>query len=69
MEISNYKKLTVTKSDHESKISSKKYLHYILRQGCKRLLISSIGQYYIPNMNQCSIVYLKDVLMERRKYK
>ena len=29
------KKLTVTKSELESKIRSKKYLHYILRQGCE----------------------------------
>ena len=67
MEISNNKKkLTVTKSELESKISSKKDLHYILRQCCKKLLISSIGQYYIPNMNQCSIAYLKDVLCEMK---
>ena len=53
MEISNNKKkLTVTKSELESKISRKKDLHYILRQGCKTKQISCIGQYYIPNMNQ-----------------
>ena len=67
MEISNNKKLTVAKSELESTISSKKDFHYILRQGCKSLLISSIGQYYIPNMNQCSIAYLKDVLCEKKK--
>ena len=40
MEISNNKKkLTVSKSELESKISSKKDLHYILRQGCKKQLI------------------------------
>ena len=53
MELSkNKKKLIVTKSELESKISSKKDLHYILRQGCKQLLFIKIGQYYIPNMNQ-----------------
>ena len=67
MEISNNKKLTVTKSELESKISSKKDLHYILRQGCKKILISCLGQYYIPNMNQCSIAYLKDVLCGKKK--
>ena len=68
MEISNNKKkLTVTKSELESKISSKKDLHYILRQGCKKLQILWIGQYYIPNMNQCSITYLKDVLSGKKK--
>ena len=36
MDISKYKKkLTVTKSVLESKIRSKKDLHYILRQGCE----------------------------------
>ena len=70
MEISNNKKkLTVTKSELESKISSKKDLHYILRQGCKTKLISCIGQYYIPNMNQWSIAYLKDVLWGKKKIK
>ena len=45
MEISNNKKkLTVSKSELESKISSKKDLHYILRQGCKSKLITCIGQ-------------------------
>ena len=29
------KKLTVTKSELESKIRSKRDLHYILRQGCE----------------------------------
>ena len=29
------KKLTVTKSEFESKLRSKKNLHYILRQGCE----------------------------------
>ena len=43
MEISNNKKLTVTKSELESKISSKKDLHYILRQGCNKQLIKYIG--------------------------
>ena len=69
MEISNNKKLTVSKSELESKISSKKDLHYILRQGCKSKLITCIGQYYIPNMNQWSIAYLKDVLWEKKKVK
>ena len=68
MEISkNKKKLIVTKSELESKISSKKDLHYILRQGCKLLFIIKLGQYYIPNMNQCPIFYLKDVLSEKKK--
>ena len=68
MEISNNKKkLTVSKSELESKISSKKDLHDILRQGCKSKLITCIGQYYIPNMNQCSIAYLKDVLCGKKK--
>ena len=67
MEISkNKKKLIVTKNEHESKISSKKDLHYILRQGCKLLFIIKLGQYYIPNMNQCSIVYLKHVLSGKK---
>ena len=36
MEISkDKKKLTVTKSELESNIKSKKDLHYILRQGCE----------------------------------
>ena len=36
MEISmDKKKLTVTKSELESKIRNKKDLHYILRQGCE----------------------------------
>ena len=36
MELSkNKKKLIVTKRELESKISSKKDLQYILRQGCK----------------------------------
>ena len=36
MEISkDKKKHTVTKSELESKIKSKKDLHYILRQGCE----------------------------------
>ena len=35
----NKKKLIVTKSELESKISSKKDLHYILRQDCKLLFI------------------------------
>ena len=66
MEISkNKKKLIVTKSELESKISSKKDLHYILRQGWKLLFIIKLGQYYILNMNQCPIVYLKDVLSEK----
>ena len=53
MELSkNKKKLIVTKSELESKISSKKDLHYILRQGCKQLLLIKLSQYYIPNMNQ-----------------
>ena len=56
------KKLTVTKSELESKIRSKKDLHYILRQGCEYYKFTILGQYYIPNMNQCSIAYLKDVL-------
>ena len=42
----NKKKLIVAKSEIESKISSKKDLHYILRQGCKQLLFIKIGQYY-----------------------
>ena len=67
MKISNNKKHIVTKSELESKISIKKDLDYILRQGCKKLLISSIGQYYIPNMNQCSISYLKYVLCVKKK--
>ena len=68
MELSkNKKKLIVTKSELESKINSKKDLHYILRQGCKQLLFIKIGQYYIPNMNQWPIVYLKDVLSGKKK--
>ena len=68
MELSkNKKKLIVTKSEIESKISSKKDLHYILRQGCKQLLLIKLGQYYIPNMNQWPIVYLKDVLSGKKK--
>ena len=68
MELSkNKKKLIVTKSELESKISSKKDLHYILRQGCKQLLLIKLGQYYIPNMNQWPIVYLKDVLSGKKK--
>ena len=68
MELSkNKKKLIVTKSELESKISSKKDLHYILRQGCKQLLFIKIGQYYIPNMNQWPIVYLQDVLSGKKK--
>ena len=68
MEISkNKKKLIVTKSELESKISSKKDLHYILRQGCKLLFIIKLGQYYIPNMNQCPIIYLKDALSGKKK--
>ena len=43
MDISNNEKLAVTKSELESKISSKKYLHYIMSQGSKKLLISPIG--------------------------
>ena len=68
MELSkNKKKLIVTKSELESKISSKKDLHYILRQGCKQLLLIKLDQYYIPNMNQWPIVYLKDVLSGKKK--
>ena len=68
MELSkDKKKLIVTKSELESKISSKKDLHYILRQGCKQLLFIKIGQYYIPNVNQWPIVYLKDVLSGNKK--
>ena len=68
MELSkNKKKLIVAKSELESKISSKKDLYYILRQGCKQLLLIKIGQYYIPNMNQWPIVYLKDVLSGKKK--
>ena len=68
MELSkNKKKLIVIKSELESKISSKKDLHYILRQGCKQLLLIKLGQYYIPNMNQWPIVYLKDVLSGKKK--
>ena len=68
MELSkNKKKLIVTKSELESKISSKKDLHYILRQGCKQLLFIKIGQYNIPSMNQSPIVYLKDVLSGKKK--
>ena len=68
MELSkNKKKPIVTKSVLESKISSKKDLHYILRQGCKQLLFIKIGKYYIPNMNQWSIVYLKDILNGKKK--
>ena len=67
MELSKKKKkLIVTKSELESKIS-KKILHYILRQGCKRLFIIELGQYYIPNINQWPIVYLKDVLSGKKK--
>ena len=33
------KKLTITKSELESKIRSKKDLHYILKQGCKQIKI------------------------------
>ena len=33
------KKLTITKSGLESKIRSKKDLHYILKQGCKQCKI------------------------------
>ena len=46
----NNNKLIVTKSELKSKISSKKDLHSILRQGCKQLLFIKIGQYYISNM-------------------
>ena len=68
MEISkSKKKLIVTKSELESKISRKKDLHYILRQGCKPLFTIKLGQYYIPNMNKCPIVYLKDVLSGKKK--
>ena len=68
MELSkDKKKLIVTKSELESKISSKKDLHYILRQGCKQLLFIKIDQYYIPNMNQWPIIYLKDVLRGKKK--
>ena len=67
MELSkNKKKLNVTKSDLESKISSKKDLHYILRQGCKLLFIIKLDQDFIPNMNQCPIIYLKDVLSGKK---
>ena len=67
MEISkNKKKLIDTKSELEIKISSKKDLHYILRQGCKQQFIIKLSQYYIPNMNQCPIVYLKDVLSGKK---
>ena len=48
------KKLIVTKSELESKISSKKDLHYILRQERKLLFIIKLGQYYIPNMKSMS---------------
>ena len=68
MELSkNKKKLIVTKSELESKINSKKDLHYILRHWCKQLLFIKIGQYYIPNMNQWPIVYFKDVLSGKKK--
>ena len=63
----NKKKQIVTKCELESKISSKKDLYYILRQGCKLLFIIKLGQYYIPNMNQCPIVYLKNVLSGKKK--
>ena len=53
-----------TKSELENKISSKNDLHYILRQGCKKLFIK-IGQYYIPSMNQRYIVYLNYALREK----
>ena len=33
------KKLTITKSELESKIRSKKDLHYILKQGCRHYKI------------------------------
>ena len=67
MELSKRKKkLIVTKSKLESKISSKKDFHCILRQGCKLLFIIKLGQYYIPNMNQCPIDYLKDVLSGKK---
>ena len=67
MEISkNKKKLIVTKSVLENKISSKKDLHYILRQGCKLLFIIKLGKYYISNMNQCPIFHLKDVLSGKK---
>ena len=35
----NRKKLTITKSELESKIRNKKDLHYILKLGCKQLKI------------------------------
>ena len=63
----NKRKLIVTKSEHESKISSNKDLHYILRQGCKILFIIKLGKYYIPKMNQWLIVYLIDVLSGKKR--
>ena len=59
--------LIMTKSKLECKISSNKELYHILRQGWKQLLLIRIGQYYIPNMNQFPIVYLKDVLSRKKK--
>ena len=58
--------LIITKSELESNIS-KKDRYFILKQGCKQLLLIKIGQYYIPNMNQYPIVYLKDILSEKKK--
>ena len=67
MELSkNKRKLIVTKSELESKISSKKDLNYIQRQGWKLQLIIKLGQYYILNMNQYAIVHLKDVLSRKK---
>ena len=59
--------LIVTNSELEIKISSKKDLHYILKQGYTLLLQIKLGQYYIPNINQCPIVYYKDVLSEKKR--
>ena len=55
------------KSEFESKIISKKNFNYILMQECKQLFLTKIGEYYIPNMNNCSIVYLKDALNGKKR--
>ena len=50
----------------ESKIRSKKDMYYILKQCCKHILINILGQYYLPDENQWSIRFLKDVLWEEK---
>ena len=46
------KKLTVTKMELESKIRSKTYLHYILRQGCQRYEFTNLYKDDISSMNE-----------------